>query len=313
MKVFLLTIFVNIVIFTTGCGHSTNENNVTVNPIQNSQKRVYGKSLNIDIEVKNFDNATLYIPVNAKVDEKLPVVLLAPGWSSVNHSDYKTLLTFISSQGYAVIYVPSPKEKDASVTISGFLTVLNDETVSNFFDKSKLGVIGHSSGGGLTFKIMAYFSKHGYGSLGRFIFAMDPWFAFGMGEEEFKNFPQNTQFIIQQYGNSGGTDPRIALTIFDKLSILGDENMDYQYYKDLNHGYPFANSYKKLQVILKPLDAMMDYTFYKKQEAYKIALELGSDEPYTNLQPIKSIENYEWRCNDNYHNLKGLDYCAIAP
>ncbi len=319
MKISLLIFFTVLII---GCDKSSKdaapisiikEENLTA-----PSKRIYGQSLNNEIVIQSFQNATLYMPKIIKSNEKLPLVLFAPGWSSQDHSNYKTLLTFIASQGYAAIYARSPMEYSANLTISRFATVLNDNLVSQYFDKSKLGVIGHSSGGGISFKVMDYFSKNGYGNAGRFVFSMDPWFAFDMSKEDFENFPKNTNIVIQQYINGTQTDPRIALTIFDQLSALGDENRDYQVYLDLNHGYPSARSYDAMQIILRPLDALMDYTFFENQNAYKSALDIGSDAPYIdNLQPIESSDAYDYRCNSDNNDLisalKGLNYCSIAP
>lgn len=306
-----------------GCDKGSKEPHIAeLEPIETPkdiQKRVYGVSLNKEIEIQSFPNSTLYMPKIIKADEKLPIVLFAPGWSSQDYSNYKTLLTFIASQGYAVIYAPSPMEYSADKSISRISAVLNDNLVARYFDKSKLGVIGHSSGGGIAFKVMDYFSKHGYGSAGRFVFAMDAWFAFEMSKEDFKNFPKNTKVVMQQYNKHNTTDPRIALTIFDKLSILGDDNRDYQVYLDLNHGYPMGSgSYEQKQMILKPLDALMDYTFFANQNAYKFALDIGSDKPYKDdFQPIASSFTYDYRCNSDNNDLisalKELNYCSIIP
>ena len=323
MKFFLLVVFTYFTILITGCGKSSQEPNIAELALkettEETQKRVYGVSLNREIEIQSFQYCTLYMPTSIKSGEKLPIVLFAPGWSSRDHTNYKTLLTFIASQGYAVIYAQSPMEYSANESISRISAVLNDDLVSRNFDKSKLGVIGHSSGGGIAFKIMDYFSKKGYGNAGRFVFAMDPWFAFDMSAEDFKNFPKNTKVVIQQYNKHNTTDPRIALTIFDKLSILGDNNRDYQVYLDLDHGYPAGSgSYEQKQVILKPLDALMSYTFFEDQNAYKIALDIGSDNPYKeNYQPVASRYTFDFRCTDDNEDLvlalKGLNYCSIIP
>ncbi len=287
----------------------------TVNDIEN---RVYGKSLNLDMEIISFINTTLYKPKKIDLNKKLPVVLFAPGWGSKNHEDYKTLLTFIASQGYVVIYSKSPMEYAAQFHIERFSEILSDKNVSNYIDTLNFGVVGHSAGGGISFKIMDYFSKNGYGEKGKFIFSMDPWFAFGMGEDTFENFSKDTKVVIQQYDYARQLDPRIALTIFDRLSILGDKNRDYQIYKDLGHGYPFGvGSYDTKQMILKPLDALMDYVFNSNLEAYESVLELGSDDPYTELsQPLSPSSAYVYKCygeNDfliTALNRYGLDYCS---
>ncbi len=280
-----------------------------------SKKRAYGTSLDFSIDIKYLDNSKLYL---AKVrDYKLPIVLFSPGWGSTNLDDYSALLSFIASQGYAAIYTPSAMEYNINKNVEGFSSVLNDSRFSQFFDKSRIGIVGHSFGAGLAFKLMDYYSKHGYGENGRFVFAMDPWFSFGMSEEDYKNFPKNTNVLIQQFGSSGSTDPRIPLTIYDKLSSLNDKNKDYQYYSSLNHGYPFGTTYKSLQAILQPLDALMDYTFYNNQEAYEYALDLGSDNPYLDLQPVNNISAYDYKCHADgdtniLGSLKDINYCKIV-
>lgn len=325
MKFFLLTYFVVLII---GCGNSTNVTDINstkatdVN-LTNNLKRVYGKSLNFDIEIQSFQNSTLYKPKDLKLDSKLPIVLFAPGWGSQDHNQYKTILSFIASQGYMVLYSKSPLEYSAQAYILRFLEALEDENISKYLDRKKIGIIGHSSGGGLAFKIMDYFSKDGYGEEGRFIFSMDPWFAFEMDEDNFKNFSKNTKVVIQQYMKDNSQDPRIALTIFDKLSVLGNENRDYQVYSDLTHGYPMGGvSNDKMQIILKPLDALMDYVFHKKQDAYKISMELGNDNPpYNPVQEVLSNQDYKYNytCYGELESLKSvlkeykINYCSIIP
>jgi acetyl esterase/lipase len=288
-------------------------------PSQNLiKKRVYGESLNYPVMIYPFKNATLYLPENRE-DKKIPLILFAPGWGSQNHTDYQTLLRFTAAQGYAVIYAKSPTEYGADKSIAYFQEVLDDARFSKLFDKSRMGVVGHSSGGGIAFAILYHFSQKGYGEKGRFIFAMDPWFAFGMDAKKFTDFPQKSCVIIQQYGDSGSTDPRIALTIYNKLSALDNKQKDYQYCANCNHAYPFAHTYKEMQITLRPLDALIDYTFNKTKEAYAVALEIGSDRPYEdNLQPVKAKNTYSYRCDGNRNStlisaLAGLDYCSIVP
>jgi len=324
-KSILLYFISFILFFLAGCSQDNSakekslSQNITQSTMQkqiHSQKRVFGTSLEQGVDVKYFPNAKLYLP---KVrDYKLPVVLFAPGWGSSNLDDYTALLSFITSQGYAAIYTPSPMEYGIEKSVNGFSSVLNDSAFSHYFDKSRLGVVGHSSGAGIAFKLMDYYSKLGYGTDGRFIFAMDAWFSFGMSEDDYKNFPKNTNVIFQQFGNSGSTDPRIPLTIHQKLSHLGDKNIDFQYYGSLTHGYPFGTSYQSLEVILQPLDALMDYTFYNNTLAYEYALTLGSDNPYEDSQPVGDISTYGFKCHaDGDTNiLKALDnvnYCKLSP
>ena len=311
-------LLISLLFFIFGCdstSSSDDDNNQTI-----IQSRTYGVSLKKEVEIQNFKNITLYKPKVIESNQKIPVVLFLPGWESQDSSSYKSILTFIASQGYLAIYSKCAGEYSASEFIKRFSTALDAE----YIDKSNIGVVGHSSGGGLSFRVLDYFSKNGYGENGRFIFAMDPWFAFDMSDDSFQKFPKNTKVVLQQYSNvpkGGDQDPRIAMTIFDKLSVLGDENRDYQVYEDLTHGYPAGGrAYEKLQVVLKPLDALMDYVFYDKQEAFKVSLELGIDNPVENRKQIVSnIYDYYYKCYGELDSLKSalkrdkINYCSIIP
>jgi hypothetical protein len=281
-----------------------------------THKRVYGTSLNYKIEILNFTDTTLYKPKNLDLNEKVPFVLFAPGWGSNDHNSYKTILNFIASQGYIVIYAKSPMEYGVQKYVERFIKVLNDEEISKYIDKNRFGVVGHSSGGGIIFKLLEYFSQSGYGKEGRFVFSMDPWFSFEMSEDDFKNYPKNTKVVIQQYTKHTQTDPRISLAIYDRLSSLGDENRDYQVYKDLDHGYPVGNvGFDEKQIILKPLDALMEYVFQKNSDAYRYALGIGCN-GLCKEQPIFSMYDYNYKCYGEIESLTavlkkyGIDYCS---
>jgi len=317
----LLFIFVAFMVILMGCSKNSDpKQDINANDTSftsSTQPTVDEKISNKSIIIQTFDNATLYRP-EVISDDGFPVVLFAPGWSSQNHLDYKTLLTFIAQHGYMAIYIKSPAEYSSKISIERFSSVLEDKKVVEVLDKSKIGIVGHSSGGGIVFKLMDYFSKAGYGEDGRFIFSMDPWFAFDMSKSDLEKLPLNTHVVIQQYTNHSSTDPRIALTIFDAISTLGEENIDYQVYEDLGHGYPMgSDDFSKKQIILKPLDALINYTFYDRKDSYKLALEIGSDTPYDNYQPIFETIKYGFKCYGGNEALNkvleeyDLDYCAI--
>jgi hypothetical protein len=316
MRILYLLIFI---FFINGCSNSSDpieSNSTTTDQDKDIVQRVYGTSLNYQIEILNFEDITLYKPKNIDPNIKIPFLLFAPGWGSEDHNSYKTILSFIASQGYIALYSKSPMEYSANKDIYRFSKALNDERISKYLDKNRFGVLGHSSGGGIIFKLLLYFSQQGYGKDGRFVFSMDPWFSFEMSEDDFKSYPKNTKVVIQQYVNHTETDPRISLAIYDHLSILGDENRDYQVYKDLDHGYPIGNvSFDKKQTILKPLDALMDLVFNSNSNAYRYAMGIGCNGVCKD-QPILSVLDYEYKCYGETSSLinilekYGIDYCS---
>lgn len=272
--------------------------------------------------------SSIYYPKDlSSISNKAPLVFLASGWFSEPQkaTTYKSLIEFMVSHGAVVIYTYEGASTSSQYSINGYNKVINSTFVKNsiwdYVDIDKFGVVGHSAGGGMGFKIMDYFSKvKNYGNKGRFILTLDPWFAFDMHEKDMKTFPSNLNVVFIKFGEGGnndadGTDARIPLTEFYLLESIAAKNKDYQIYKDADHSYPKGEKdYSSMQGILKPLDALMDYTFVKQSEDIrKIALENGNDDPYNNgngIQVVKGKGDYIYPCDgaDTF-----IDYCKIAP
>jgi len=275
---------------------------------------------------KNFGNSVIYYPSDISSDNKTPLIFFAPGWGSTNPEDYHSLLTFIASHGYSVIFAKDAQTYSAQQLINYFEQMLDESNdVLPYLDTSRIGVIGHSSGGGNTFRILEYFSQKGFGQNGRFLLALDPWFAFDMTREKMANLPDNTNVVILQFGKDGGeTDPRIPLTEYSLLTSIPLDQRDYQVYDEegIDHYYPAGNRpYEQMQGVLRTLDALMEYTFNNpgSANAHDVALEQGSDDPYadgTGIQIVKPISDYQYRCDgrDNsgaYATISkfDIDYC----
>ncbi len=263
-------------------------------------------------------NTTVYYPSDMSPTHKVPVVFFTPGWHSANPQDYQTLLNFIASHGYAVIYAKDYYGSTAYF-IQRFEKMLDGANdILPSLDTTRIGVVGHSSGGGDTFRMLEYFSNKGYGQNGRFLMALDPWFAFDMTSERMRNLPSNSNVIILQFGNDGGdTDARIPLSEYALLNSIDNNKKDYQVYSQENadHSYPSGDKpVENMQGVLKPLDALMDYTFGAgTQQAHDTALEVGNDDPYnTGLQSVREIFQYPYRCNShkNRSEVMDIDYCG---
>lgn len=288
-------------------------------------EKEYGKagSHSTDYQPKNITSqTTVYYPTDLAAGDKVPVVFFTPGWHAnaedYKHTDYSSLLNFIASQGYYVIYI-----RQGWLNNSTFTTYQDSlDLYAEHIDTSRIGVIGHSLGGGNTFKILNYFSKEkDYGKNGRFIMVLEGWYAWQMNEEDLKNLPSNTNIVMQQYGEKGNnaannTDPRIVLTEYYMLDSIPKNQKDYQVYAGADHHYPYGSrDYDEMQIILKPLDALMTYTFGEGLEAARVvALEQGSDDPYKHangIQEVKPIVEYGSKC-DGSDTQTNIDYCDMA-
>jgi pimeloyl-ACP methyl ester carboxylesterase len=262
---------------------------------------------------------TVYYPTDIPEGTKVPVVFFASGYNSTNSKDYESLLTFIASQGYYVIYSKQNKDhwNDVFTNLDKMLDDANG--IHPKLDTTRIGVIGHSLGGGYAFNILKHFSDLGYGENGRFIMALEAWYAFNLTEEELKHLPSNTNVVMQQYGAGGNnaindTDPRIPLTEFYLLDSIAKTQKDWQIVENADHHYPYGSgAYSAMQGILNPLDALMEWTFKGTPSAHDLALEQGSDDPYGHgkgIQVLKPIADYKYKCDGN-HDVT-IDYCDMV-
>jgi len=264
--------------------------------------------------------SVIIMPTDVSSENKVPVVFFAPGFRNSDYTKYQTLLNFIASHGYAVIFANDIDGFSANSILTHLREMVNNPVITPLLDTTRIGVIGHSSGGGHAFKILDELSDdEGWGDNGRFLLALDPWFAFGMTESDMKTLPSNSNVVIQQFGEGGnnvenGTDARIPLTEYYLLDSISNSQKDYQVFVNADHGYPYGSGeYSDMQGILKPLDALMELTFKASPDAgaQQVALGVGNDDPYDDgygIQEVKLIRDYQYPC----HGANTIiNYCAI--
>lgn len=295
--------------------------------------RPYGQSLNKQVEIFSYsdNDMAVYFPLDMSAENKVPVILFVPGWAfniEQSHTDYKSLLTFIASQGYCVFYAGSTNELESGDMISKFEELTSIGQVPQNIDTTRVGVVGHSYGGGLAYSVFKHFATpagKGWGGNGRFIFTMAPWFAFDMTKNDFASLPSDTKVVNVEFMNFTYSDPRISLTLYNNLTSINAQYKDYQVYdkENANHDYPTGErAYSQMQGVLKPLDALAEYVFYNKQEAYNDALNVGTDNPYNGPQVIRAKSFYQqdgyYSCYGEYDYIRsvldnlGIDYCAVV-
>jgi hypothetical protein len=306
------------------------EKDVDVEPISNKEFGLEGTHNVSTFTSLDYSYTTVYYPSDiAIMPEKSPLVFFISGWFGTPQTSakYETLLRFLAKHGYTVIYTDEGSTTNFQVALDSFDNMLANQEVGfknnvlPYIDTSRIGVIGHSAGGGTTLTTLKYYSSpdKNYGENGRFVMGLDPWYAFGMTENDIKTLPTNTNLVFIKFGvggnsNNDGTDARIPLTIYSLLESIANSKKDYQIYdqENANHSYPQGNrSYTEMQGILKPLDALLDYTFVEQSERTRlVALENGNDDPYANGQGIQVVlDAYDYPCDGADTEI---DYCAIV-
>ena len=302
--------------FTFMVNDGTHNSTVVTVSITLTATRVYGQEGTHTVGKRDTNDSyktSIYYPTDIPNGTKVPVIFFDPGYGSTDANGYASLLTFIASHGYYVIYT----KYSFDAIYHGHILDTDSDLLSKL-DTSRIGVVGHSLGGGNTFSILDFFSQRGYGDNGRFLMALEAWYIFGMDRIAMKNLPSNTNIIMQQYGIGGNnpandTDPRIPLSEYYLLDSISKNQKDWQIVEDADHGYPAGNrAYSTMQGILKPLDALMEYTFKGTSSAHDTALEVGNDDPYakgTGIQVVNPINEYAYQCSAN--TTFDIRYCDM--
>jgi hypothetical protein len=272
------------------------------------------------------------------ITKPVPVIFYSHPYGGEESSYNIGLYEFIAKKGYAVVFAPYPTtgvsiDSRYNTLWQSFKKAVTD--YPNIIDTHKVGFMGHSFGGGASFAL-AYqgFVDEGWGTDGRFIFAMAQWYSYQLTDTMLQNFPSNTKLITQVYDDDTTNDHRMAIDIFKHINIPGSEK-DYLLIKSCtigNYNYVADHSLPNTRTaydaydyygIYRLLDALIDYSFNGNANAKKVALGNGSTEQITmpgyngqTMPPLVETDNplplypqsrYLFSCNSTSNPRVG--YC----
>jgi len=282
-------------------------------------------------------NVSIYSPVSAELPA--PVIFFAHGFNANYAFLYQNLLQHFASRGYVAVFSPYP---GSSVALLSPATILErydvlwegfKQAVQEFpelIDSTRIGFIGHSFGGGAVLSMTKRALNAGWGNNGCFMMPLAPWYFYDISEEELQNFAPQAKLLMQVYEGDIVNDHRLAIDIFNHISIADDEkdfvevfSDNYEgYFYNADHGLPETFAiYNALDyyAVFRLADALADYSLKGNPEAKAVALGNGSPEQ-TNMGPLQPLlvsdnpspiippSNYLYRC-DNYLNPR-IDFCA---
>ncbi len=263
------------------------------------------------------NNAIYYV----EGEVNLPTVIFMSGWKS-NLESYDGFLKYVASLGYCVI---AKQERGECFTPNVYEQELSDRLtmVHNTYnaDITKLGIIGHSSGGGTVHYLMDYFKSNNIaGNTKSVVISIDGWFPFGTTEAFLNGF--NTPTLLMQFGGFDGInregihpdwddyagepyhhgqDPRINLAIFKSLTHVNVEKEYIVLEANNNHSYN-AGNYDTIiarQDLLAPIDEFLNYTLGSGD-----AMNLIDQHGDVIWNP--TVSEYQYYCH-----TAGFDFCDL--
>ncbi|WP_163863527.1 alpha/beta hydrolase family protein [Myxococcus eversor] len=153
--------------------------------------------------------------------DSVPVLFFSHAFGATDSDLYVEMFRMLASQGYAVVFVPYPLTPDTTrpnearydCLWQGFQAAVAQQ--QGRFDLTRVGFFGHSYGGGATPEMARRgFVEQGWGSRGRFIFSMAPWYTWG---RDYQTLPTDVRAVIQVYADDDVNDHAIAVDIWNRL------------------------------------------------------------------------------------------------
>jgi len=247
---------------------------------------------------------------NGVFRQNAPVVVIGCGGFRGDGRTLDDLNKWVASKGYFVIGVGTAG--DRNMEFNNILDVLNSQ--GNLVDKTKIGFMGSSTGGGAIFSNLKRFKDIPNYATTSFAISLDGWFAWGLNIEEVRNL--NTTTLLLQFGGADGLpysgtegdggghyqDPRILMSIYNMLP--GNEKS--LSYIDNNEHSVQINDTDMLRVV----GAMLSYKFGNGGQAAKnVALD---NNKYNEIDAEKVSENqYRYECRQHFDGYGTYNYCDV--
>ena len=200
------------------------------------------------------------------------------------------------SKGYVVVYPTFPVLPVASsprIVEDKILTVKNGIAAcfavgSGFIDTTRIGIQGHSFGGGMVPSVAWHcFQEKEWGLTGGFMLITAPWYCHGIVQEQLQSFPQHVKMVTIVFEDDKINDHQIAVDIYNNLNLPDDSKRYVTIVSDsiagmamnADHYVPYGTHYVYGQENLldyyglyRVADALAAYTFKGDTWGQRIAL-----------------------------------------
>lgn len=230
-----------------------------------------------------------------------PVVILLHGYTGQEYNFYEPYISHMVSRGIAVLYPTFPKMPVASSVsrVAEKLAIIKTgidilyERFGALLDTSRVGVQGHSYGGGMVPAIGRYlFTERRWGGTGAYLYLTAPWYCSGISEGELESLPQHVKMVTMIFDEDHINDHAIAVDIHlavglpeeqKNFIILFSDSIDgmvmrADHYVPYGTGYVYGQkNYLDYYGVYRFGDALAAYSFYGSAIGKSIAMGDGNE------------------------------------
>ena len=186
-------------------------------------------------------------------DDARPVVLVAHGYLGTAPEVYQGLIDHLVGNGFVVVFPGYPVEygpaHQYAVVDTGFLLGVS---TSGRVDTSRVGVVGHSFGGGMTPWLLRQIDQRGWGSDGLWAVTMAPHFVLQMGAGPIE-IPARTHLAVVNYDEDVVVDARVGIDLYRSATVDESHKVHVMVHTDRTVDPPmFADHFGPISFELAP-------------------------------------------------------------
>ena len=199
-----------------------------------------------------------------------PVVIVVHGLLAGIPAVYQDLVTHLVSVGNVVVFatyntdtndfVGSYNHEDAALVTAK----ANPATARGDF--SRLGIIGHSMGGGAVPYLAKKAAARGWGATSFWLMPLAPWYAAGIGTGPI-DVPAHTRVVVEGYDNDTLVDNRIGIELYKAFTVPAAQKQHVTVRSQTKDGVTLNAQHTSPNSIIAPNDAIKFYGIYRIADA----------------------------------------------
>lgn len=211
-------------------------------------------------------------------DASRPVVVVVHGLAAGSAGLYADIINHLVSTGNVVIFatyntdatnfVASYQQEDAALVTAA--------TSLPRGDLSRLGMIGHSMGGGAIPYLAQRAAARGWGSRAFWLMPLAPWYAAGVGTGPI-TLPAHTRVVVEGYDNDTLVDNRIGIELFRAFTVSLSQKQHVTVRSETRNGVALQATHTAPNSIIAPNDAIKFYGIYRVADALQSCSLRGAD------------------------------------
>jgi hypothetical protein len=212
-------------------------------------------------------------------DSKRPTAIVVHGLLAGMTWLYADTISHLVSNGNVVIF--ATYNTDASNFVGSFqkenAAIVAAVAVTDREDLSRVGIIGHSMGGGAIPYLVQRIAERGWGTNGLWVMALAPWTLAGVNATGPITFPANAHVVVEAYSDDTLVNRSVGVDIFNRITTPASKKQHVTLNTTTYDGATLNAVHTTPNSVIAPEDAMRFYGIYRIADALQGCSQRGVD------------------------------------